>query len=77
MSNGAVALQGVWSGDVEEEHRHSGGRLPSNAHHRIEGSFLRFGRPHQRDARHSKSLSETDEESTVRVVDIFILNGGS
>lgn len=56
MSDVAVAFQGVWSGDAEEEHRHGGRRLPGDAHHRVEGALLRFGRPHQGDARHSESV---------------------
>ena len=50
-------FQGIRSGDVKEKHRHSGRRLPSNTHHRVQGAFLRFGRPYQRDAEHSKLSS--------------------
>lgn len=57
VSYAAVACQGIWSGDVEEKHRHCGRRLPSDAHHRVEGAFLHFSGPYQRDARHSKSIT--------------------
>lgn len=57
VSNVAVAFQGIWSGDVKEKHRHCGRRLPSNTHHRVEGTFLRFSCPYQGDARHSKLIT--------------------
>lgn len=60
MSNLTISFQGIWSGDVEEKHRHSGRWLPGNTHHRVKSTFLRFGCPYQRNAWHSKSPNKSN-----------------
>lgn len=75
-SNVDIALQGFWSGDVEEKHRHSGCWLPSDSHHWVQSTFLCVCCSYQRDAWYSKpsnELPKTVSEKSIKL-SIFISN---